>query len=281
VSYEISIKRFRNAVDRIKKERDSALVKTLYLLAARNSEVLTKTNPLELLNNKTKSYGNFMKIKFANYEVAPRTPDKEPLMQKVMVITTAVAKRGKRLKQPKEEEEQTTPELKKEEVIEALTKYGETKLLDKWQAGEVEIDPLLIKVLLGKVALKIVALPCSNVYEPWVMDLLEWIRKTKKMTLSFDLTRSRVLQILREHLSEILGKPDKKNPRNPLRHYRISHLIEYYGLDAYQLTSYVGWKIGSTFSAMGIAASPNIDAYAHLRWRLYFPKLLKPLANFN
>lgn len=276
----ISMKRFRQAVDSIKDKRDATMIKVAYLLAARNSEILTKVNPCEMLSNASKPYGNFMKIRFEDFEVARATPDKEGITQKVMVVTMAVAKRGKRLKQPKEGEEQTTLELKKEEVIEALMKFKQTKLLKRYEAGDLEIDPLLIKVLLGKVAMKVVALPVSIRYEPWMYDLLEWIKITKRVSLTFNFTRQWFRKIMRSNLSSILPKVHKNGKdslKNILRHFRISHLIEYYQMDPYEITSYVGWSISSTSGQMGIPISPNLDHYAHLRWRAYFPKLLKPI----
>ena len=118
MSFQISIKKFRSAVGQIKDQRDSTIIKTAYLLAARNCEILTKTNPVEILNNKSKPYGQFLKSSFGEYEVASATPEKEAVVQKALVVTMAVAKRGKRLKQPKEGEEQMTPQLKEKEVIE-------------------------------------------------------------------------------------------------------------------------------------------------------------------
>lgn len=268
-------------MNKIEDERDSVLVKTTYLLAARNCEILTKTIPADILHNASKPYGVFMDHKFADFEVSPSTSEKEAVVQKALLLTLAVAKRGRRLRQPKEGEEQTTAQLQKEEVIEALTKFGQTKLLDRWHNGEVEINPFLIKVLLGRVARRMVALPASNIYEPWVMDLLRWIRKKKKAQFSFDLTRRRFLQVVRENLGDILPKVNKRNPKNILRHYRLSHLCEYYGFNAMEITNYVGWSIASTSRQMGIPASPNVDHYIHFRWQEYFPKLLKPLANFS
>ncbi len=141
-----------------------------------------------------------------------------------------------------------------------------------------ELDPLLIQVLLGKIALKVVALPTHMKYEPWTLDLLKWIKK--QGNINFNLTRQRFGQILRENLSGILPRRNLHNLKNPPRHFRISHLIEYYQLDPYEIMSYTGWTIKSTFGQMGIAASPNIDAYTHPRWRLYFQKLLKPIEKF-
>lgn len=276
MSETISIKTFRAAVDKIEDQRDAIIIKTAYLLAARNSEILTKTSPWDVLHNASKPYGVFLKFQFQDFEVSPETADKPAAYEKAFVVTAAVAKRGKRFKKQPEE---TTTELNKEEVIEALTKFHQTDLLDRWQKGEVQIDPLLIKVLLGNITLKVVALPTSREIEPWTYDLLQWI--SKHGNINFGLTRQWFWNILRENLSEILPKKSKRNIRNPLRHYRISHLIEYYGFDPYDLTSYVGWTIRSTFGQLGISASPNIDAYAHLRWRMYFPKLLKSIDKFK
>lgn len=275
----ISIRKFREAVDHIKDQRDAAIVKTAYLLAARNSEILTKATSWDFLKGESKPYGVFLKFSFAQFEVSPETDKQEAVMERVLVVTSAVAKRGKRMKK-KDDTEKEPLQLKEEEVVEAFTKFKRTDLIDKWRSGHIKVDPLLINVLLGKISLKVVALPTSGKYEPWTIDLLKWI-KTNKGKLNFDLTRVRFWQILRENLSAILPKKDKRNMRNPLRHFRISHLIEYYGFDPYDLTSYVGWTIRSTFGQLGISASPNIDAYAHLRWRMYYPKLLKPIERFT
>lgn len=276
------MKRFREAVNNIEDPRDSALIKTGYLLAARNCEILTKTNPVEMLNNMSKPYGNFLQWKFGEYEVASATPEKKAVlpsgkpMPDVLIVTMAVAKRGKRLRKPKEEPKETTPQLNKAEVIEALRKFKQKKLLERYEAGELEINPLLIKVLLGKVTVRVVGLPILPLYEPWTLALTRWIQKHHK--LSFDLTRRRFTQILRENLSSILPKIDKRNRRNPLRHWRINHLLEYYHFDPMELTNYVGWSISSTYRQTGIPVSSNLDDYIHFRWQAYFPKLLKPIA---
>ena len=103
LSLTISIKKFREAVDQIKDERDSTIIKTAYLLASRNCEILTKVNPSELLSNASKPYGNFLDYTFADYEISPATKDREAITEKVLVIKCAVAKRGKTMKQPKQE----------------------------------------------------------------------------------------------------------------------------------------------------------------------------------
>lgn len=274
----VSLKKFRAAIEQIKDERDATILKTAYLLAARNSEILTKTGSWDLLQGASKPYGIFLDYSIAQFEVSPESDKQDAVVEKVLVITSAVAKRGKRMKH-KDDTEKEPLQLKEEEIIEAFTKFKRTDLIDKWRSGQIKVDPLLIKVLLGKITLKVVALPTSPKYEPWTTDLLKWISKHRK--LNFNMTRVWFWQILRDNLSGILPKKGKHTMKNPLRHFRISHLIEYYGLDAYQITSYVGWKISSTFAQMGITASPNIDAYAHLRWRQYFPRLLKSIDRFT
>ena len=61
------ITKFRYAVEQIKNRRDQVLIKTVYLLAARVSEVITKTSPWDLTHNKTKAYGQFMSHQMADF----------------------------------------------------------------------------------------------------------------------------------------------------------------------------------------------------------------------
>lgn len=278
MSFSISVKKFRNTVDQIKSPRDSALIKMCYLLASRNSEICSETAPFDLLRNASKPYGTFLKYEMKDFVIPPADDKAKPVTQKVLVITSAVAKRGKQLKHKDDNKKPT--EVTQAEVVEAFTKFGQMDLLDKVQSGELKVDPLLIKVLLGKIFLKIVALPISMSYEPWTYDILRHIQRNKG-SLSFPMTRQRLWQVLRAKIPKLLPRKDVHNVKNPLRHFRISHLIEYYDFDPVELTTYAGWTVRSTFGQMGIAASPNIDHYAHLRWRKYFPKLLKPIADIT
>lgn len=280
MSFSISMKKFRNVVDDIDILKDSVMIKTAYLLAARNCEVITRTSPVEILTNASKPYGVFLDFEVQDFEVKPATQERKAEIEKVLLVKCAVAKRGKKMKATiKNGEPQAPDKLKHKEVVEALLKFKQEKLLERWKRKKVKIDPLLIKVLLGKVNLKIVALPCSPKYEPWTLDLLQWIKKKGK--LSFDMTRFGFYRVLRRNLSEIMPPVSRHTHKNLLRHFRISHLIEYYQFDPYQVTSYVGWAVSSTFTQMGMVASPMLDSYAHLRWRAYFPRLLRPIKQFT
>lgn len=275
MSFSISLKKFRETIDQIENPRDSALIKTAYLLAARNSEICSETTPFDMLHNASKPYGNFLKYEMKDFEVEPAVGKEEAIVEKALVITSAVAKRGKKIKRKTDDSEKPT-EVSQQEIVEAFTKFGQVDLLDKIQSGEIAVDPLLIKILLGKIFLKVIALPISTIYEPWTYDILKHIQRNKGV-LSFPITRSRLWQILRKSIGSILQKRDVHNVKNPLRHFRISHLIEYYQMEPFELTSIAGWTAASTFSQMGISASSQLDHYAHLSWRRYFPKLLKPL----
>jgi hypothetical protein len=286
VSLEVSIKKFREAVEKIQDPETAIKVKTGYLLAARNSEILTECCTWDLLHNASKPYGLFMKYGFQDFTLTPNDPQgamlgiKEPISEKAFVVTMAVAKRGKRLKK----KEQTADDTKlvqnsPEEIEKALLLYGQKELLDKVKKGEVQVDPLLIKALLGKINLKSVALPCDPKYEPWTLDLLKWIKE--KGRLSFPIQRWCYWEHTREALKDLLPKKSLHSIKNPLRHFRISHLISYYQLEPYEITAYTGWTIAGTFRQMGIAVSSNLDAYAHLQWRQYFPRLLKPIAQMK
>lgn len=132
---------------------------------------------------------------------------------------------------------------------------------------------LLIKSAVAKrsnknLTFKVIALPCDPLYEPWTVDLLKWI--SKHGTLSFGLTRHRVRQILIENLGTFMSKSSRR--LNPLRHWRLSHLVELYGFDSFDLTIYAGWTLKT-----GTQGSSMLDSYVHLDWRHYFKKLLRPI----
>ena len=137
-----------------------------------------------------------------------------------------------------------------------------------------------VKVFLLKIALakrrgkpkvkdfRVAALPCKLEYEPWTRDLLKHIAKNKKP--SFDLTRQRVGQIVKEELHML----DSNINPNKLRTYRIAHLVEEYGFDQYDLMAYLGMQIRTSPK---LTELDIIDTSPDLAWRRYFPKLLKPI----
>ncbi len=279
----ISLNKFRQALDNIKDPRDSAMLKLAYLGAYRNCELCSNVSPSELLQNRSKPYGNFLKVKLQNYIVSPATDDREAVIEKVLLITSAIAKRGKRIKRKgvEEDNKETLSSFSEQEILKAFQKFGQLDLFDQVMSKEVEVNPQLIKVLLSKIFLKVIALPTTPEYEPWTMDIIKYMVKVKKkQDLSFNITRKHFWKILRDNLSGILPSKGRNNIKNPLRHFRLTHLTEYYQFEPYDLTLISGWTVGTTFGALGIRASANIDSYVHLRWQSYFPKLLQPIKQF-
>jgi hypothetical protein len=286
MSLQLSIKRFREAIEKLEDPITKIKMQIGYLLAARNSEILTETSPWDLLHNASKPYGLFMKYELQDFRLSPTDPQgmqlglKEPINEKAFVISVAVAKRGKRITEKKREQLDDKPiELKPEEVQKAFAMYGQQELFEKWKKGEITVDPLLIKVLLGKITLKTVALPCNPKYEPWTLSLLRHYKEKK--TLSFPITRQWFWKNYRQALKDLLPQKSLHSIKNPLRHFRINHIIEYYGFLPYDVATYSGWTIASTFGRIGIPVSSNIDAYSHLAWRMYFPRLLLPITQMK
>jgi len=115
--------------------------------------------------------------------------------------------------------------------------------------------------------------PVHPTYEPWTTDLLKWVQKDQQHKLSFDITRMTVQNIVKKNLTQFFPKIHAHS----LRHFRITHLINEYDFTPYQITAYTGWSLKSTFGAMRVQASSNLDIYAHLQWRDYIPKLFKPI----
>jgi len=156
----------------------------------------------------------------------------------------------------------------------------------RWQLDEFEGEKVLILTLATAkrrwitmkagqaeehLVPKLIALPVNPKYEPWTFDLLKRIAKHK--TLSFNTSRFTALRVVRKNLSPI----DPKIHTHSLRHYRISHLMEYYNFDPYDVIAYTGWTYKSGLQKMSMP-SGFMDTYAHLSWKKYFPKLLKVAA---
>jgi len=125
--------------------------------------------------------------------------------------------------------------------------------------------------------MKSVAIPVDPEYEPWALDILKWALDHQKR-VNFDLTRWAIWHIVSKNLKPLLDplrearhKRDKEMIRNPLRHFRLTHLVDVYGFDGYDQTLVSGWTYRT-----GLQMSGMIDQYTHLNWRHYINKLLVP-----
>ena len=168
------------------------------------------------------------------------------------------------------------------EAVKGLTSYGERM---DWSLVDYVGDGVPEKVLLLRIAVakrktkgkddqvyKMIALPCSPKYEPWTVDLLKHIQERGR--LAFDLTTRRVGQIVKRTFRDL----DTMIHTHSLRHFRITHLVNAYGFEPYDLTAIAGWTYRTGLGHMGLG-SGKLDAYLHLAWKHYFPKLLKPMHN--
>lgn len=250
--------KFRVMVDVIPKPKDRVLIQALYLLAARASELCCKTIPSELKHGGSKPYGLFSKYGFADFEI------KQNEVEKALICTTAVAKRGKR----KKADRQASVGLSDPAKIAELLPSG---LRADYEKDPASVDPLLVQAFSQKMIYKAVALPTSTKYEPWTRDILLYI--SKRGALNFPICRHTALAIVKRHLFPL----GKNVHAHTLRHWRLTHLAEIYGFDGYELSLVAGWSFRTGFSMMGMAASSNLDTYLHLTWRKSFSKLLKPL----
>ena len=80
-------RKFREVVDDIRILRNRTLIRTLYLTAARVSEIVTKTSPWERKHGQTKPFGNYLDFGFTDFKNV-----------KVLLIKIALAKRRGKLK---------------------------------------------------------------------------------------------------------------------------------------------------------------------------------------
>ena len=271
----ISIKKFREAVNSIEDDTARTIIETYYLTGARLCELNTVTNPCEILKGNTKPYGILSEIKIVKTELNPETG-------LVLVLQLATAKRGKQIQRNKKSKEGTEETITSEQIEATLIAFNQRALLKRWKEKEVEIDPQIIRALNNKPFLKAIALPICNVYEPWVKDLLRYYQKNHR--LSFDYSRQELRKIIQRNLKGIVpkaaitAKGGSHAVKNILRHYRISHLIEYYNFNPVDITAYTGWTATTAFAAAGQTGGSNmVDEYLHLTWKSYFPKLCKPI----
>lgn len=267
------IMKFRTLVSAIPDPKDRTILEIIYLTASRESELCQKATPWDLQHTKTKPYGLFLKYEIQNYEVSQAHGDKAAVIEKVLLITIACAKRGKKVKKKVDPEKPVKPEreLTKEEIAALLPE----RFRERYLQDPASVDPYIVQALAHKMTYKRIALPCTPKYEPWTVDLLHYIQKYG--TLSVNCCRKTLWQLQRKYLDPFLPKKSKGSVKNPLRHYRITHLLDTYNFQADEVTTYAGWTLKTTFGQMGINASPNLDIYSHLAWRRYFPKLLREL----
>lgn len=122
-----------------------------------------------------------------------------------------------------------------------------------------------------KVRTRYVPIPCTKQIEPWSEGILRWI--SEKRELKFDFTRRTALNIIKKNLKEL----DPKIHCHSLRHYRVNHLMMYYGFDPTEISSFVGWSLKTTYGSIGQAVSSNVDFYSHLSWKSFVGKMLTPL----
>lgn len=78
-------RKFRKAVDNIGNVRNKILIITLYLIAARVSEIITKTSPWERSHHQTRPFGDDLSLEL--------TEIRDPEKMQVLLINVALAKR--------------------------------------------------------------------------------------------------------------------------------------------------------------------------------------------
>lgn len=257
----LNMRNFRESVEAIDNDMHRTLIMAMYLLAARESEIATKTDS-ERMRRGIKPYGNFLRYQIEEYKEGE-------LNEKALLITSAVAKRTKINKEALKKAVVT----KDPKIIEnALRRFGLYDTLARWKKGELELTEKFIAQITGKLFFKTVGVPIDPKYEPWSLEILKYIKR--EGLLKFYLGDRNIRVIVSKYLKPQLGYDFTAHK---IRHIRITHLVQYYNFDPYEVSSYAGWSFRTVFAGMGMNISPMLDVYAHLVWRRYFPKLLVPI----
>lgn len=259
----IELRKFREAIETIDNDDHRTLIELAYLGAFRESELVAKYEQKKILKGWSKPYGNFLRWQKWMY----KTPDgrQEP----ILLISSAVAKRTKI---NKEALEQAVESQDPKTIEAALTRFRLFDILAKWKKGELQLTPKFVAQITGKIYEKTIPIPINPKYEPWSKDIIQYILRNG--VLRFDITDGMARSIARKYLKKLFGDWFRFHS---LRHIRISHLIQYYNFDPYEISTFAGWSFRTAFAGMGIQASPMLDIYAHLSLNRIVAKLLVPL----
>jgi len=137
--------------------------------------------------------------------------------------------------------------------------------------------------------LRSIALPLEEQYEPWTKPLFEYYQQAESRPV-FPYTRQQIWwYVKKEKMFEGLTYPiekytvkednglkkevnshDRPFALHALRHLRATELVEFYGFNGYNLSTYGGWTLKTV---VGVSAS--MERYLSLSWQNYFEKLVK------
>lgn len=230
-----SVHEFRSWFDRLKCPiRDKIFLELLYLTGSRESELCKKVLRWEVEHNKAKPYGELLKYELEKYQ-----------MSNGQVIPILLLRLG----------------VGKHRVVEEKIPSQDPQLSQNTDA---------FSQINYKVKVRYVPIPLRLEFEPWAMELMQFLKKSK---LEFDFTRRTAYNICRRNLA--IFEPSM-HP-HLLRHFRATHLLEAYHFTPLQLTSFFGWSIQTTFKQLGMISSANVDVYSHTKWIDYVEKLLVPI----
>lgn len=167
---------------------------------------------------------------------------------------------------------------------------GKDIYLDIFELGPVKEEVAVFTIKTAKRGGKprSVALPLNREYEPFTKPLVEYYQKHPNGPV-FPITRHKVWSFANTAFNGLHYPIDsykiyengtitqqvtdhvKPFGAHALRHIRATELIERYGFDGIDLSIYGGWTLKSM-----IGVGSSMSRYAHLNWRRYFPKLIKP-----
>jgi len=156
-----------------------------------------------------------------------------------------------------------------------------------WRDQDIEAAVFTVRTAKRDGKIRKVALPLDAKFEPFTKSLVKYFERYDN-SFVFPFNRQVMHSYARKLFTRLTyqiepykhkdeqGKKqtihthDRKFATHALRHLRAAELMEHYGFDGIDLSTYGGWTLRS---AVGIGSS--LGRYAHLNWRRYFPKLLK------
>lgn len=158
--------------------------------------------------------------------------------------------------------------------------------IQTWKRRKVAV--FRVKTAKRKGLVRLVALPLGESFEPLAKPLYDYFRE-KGQAYVFPFTRQKVWRLAKPlfsglrypiekyvvfpkngKLRKVVTRHTKPFNLHALRHLRASELVEVYGFNGIDLSTYGGWTL-----QRGAGLPSVMQRYLTLSWQSYFPKLLK------
>lgn len=156
-----------------------------------------------------------------------------------------------------------------------------------YDSGDVDVPVILFEVKTSKRGgtERTAAYPDVAGYEPWALELRDYIKQFSPTQKVFDFNRQTLWRVARDAFQGLVYDIEEYNQvvdgvvikcekhsrvmtTHSIRHAKIVDLMSFHGFTLRDISVIAG------FSLRGMGVSSSLSRYAHLEWQSYFQKML-------